>query len=198
MHGRPPLTPDDYDLVAALQSGSQEGFSELVRRMHTNVRAYLFSFIGDRSVVDDLAQETFLAAYRDRQTFEGRSALSTWVFGIARNRALSHLRNKLRNDARDTRAFELARIEKLATVLADDASPLFAEVHELAALRGCIGKLTPHSGRLVNEHYFGRRPLAQIARESGRKESTIRVELLRVRSWLRRCVEKSLAEVAPE
>ncbi len=188
------MSRQDRDLLDALHSGSQAGFERLVQIMHSSVRAYLTSFIGDVGVADDLAQETFLAAYRDRASFGGRSTISTWLLGIARNRALGYLRSKLRQEAKGAAAWDLAQTEKMVNALTDEAS--FGANHErgLAALHNCIDKLAPHSGRLVAEHYFRQRPLVELAREAGRKESTVRVELLRVRTWLRRCVETTLSE----
>jgi RNA polymerase sigma-70 factor (ECF subfamily) len=186
------MSTEDQDLLAALRSGSQEGFERLVHMMHTSVRAYLTSFVGDVVVADDLAQDTFLAAYRDRLSFEGRSTISTWLLGIARNRALGYLRTKSRQEARGAAAWDLAQAEKMLSALTDDASAGASHERGLAALHDCLNKLAPHSGRLVTEHYFRQRPLVELAREDGRKESTVRVELLRVRSWLRRCVETTL------
>jgi RNA polymerase sigma-70 factor, ECF subfamily len=187
------ISRQDRELVDALRSGSQEGFERLVQIMHTSVRAYLTSFIGDVAVADDLAQDTFLAAYRDRASFAGRSTVSTWLLGIARNRALGYLRNKLRQEARGAAAWDLAQTEKMVNALTDDVSVGVNHERGLSALHNCIDKLAPHSGRLVAEHYFRHRPLVDLAREDGRKESTVRVELLRVRAWLRRCVETALS-----
>ena len=52
----------------------------------------LIRLVGDGPHVDDLLQETFLVAYRKRETFDGRSAVRTWLYGIAARLAMRHRR----------------------------------------------------------------------------------------------------------
>lgn len=77
----------DVDLVArVLAFEDQNAFGELVRRYQSPVRAFLARMTrGDAHLADDLAQETFLKAWKKLQTFGGGSRFSTWLFGIAFN-----------------------------------------------------------------------------------------------------------------
>ena len=54
----------------------------------------LVRLIGETAQVDDLVQETFLVAYRRRDTFDGRSVVRTWLYGIAARLAMRHRRGK--------------------------------------------------------------------------------------------------------
>jgi RNA polymerase sigma factor (sigma-70 family) len=78
-----PLT--DADLVArALANSDRHAFAELVRRHQSKVRSLLRKLTaGDHALADDLAQETFLRAYRSLGSFAGRAQLSTWLCQIA-------------------------------------------------------------------------------------------------------------------
>jgi len=81
---------DDVSLVREAVAGQREAFAELVRRHQAKVRGLLLRLSGgDGSLADDLAQETFLRAYRGLSGFEGRSAFSTWIYRIAYNVYLS-------------------------------------------------------------------------------------------------------------
>jgi RNA polymerase sigma factor (sigma-70 family) len=82
--------------VEEARGGSAEAFSELVRVHHAPVRAYLARYVRDRETADDLAQETFLSAFRSLPTWRGDAPLRMWLLGIARNRALTHLRDEER------------------------------------------------------------------------------------------------------
>lgn len=77
----------DHDLIArVLADDDRHAFGELVRRHQSAVRNFLRRLTGGRqALADDLAQETFLAAYRDLARFRGGSAFSSWLFGIAYN-----------------------------------------------------------------------------------------------------------------
>lgn len=88
----------DADLIArVLEAGDPNAFGELVRRYQSPVRAFLRKLTrGDDALADDLAQETFLRAWRKLETFRGESRFSTWLFGIAVN----EFRTRLRRDRR--------------------------------------------------------------------------------------------------
>ncbi len=81
------MSLSDHDLIArVLADDDRHAFGELVRRHQSAVRNFLRRLTGGRQAwADDLAQETFLAAYRDLARFRGGSAFSTWLFGIAYN-----------------------------------------------------------------------------------------------------------------
>jgi RNA polymerase sigma-70 factor (ECF subfamily) len=82
------VNPSDTDLIARVLAGDdRNAFGELVRQHKSAVRGFLRRLTGgDHALADDLAQETFLAAYRNLRKFRGGSALSTWLLGIAYNR----------------------------------------------------------------------------------------------------------------
>ena len=92
----------DADLVArVLVHEDQNAFGELVRRYQSPVRSFLTRMTrGDTHLADDLAQETFLKAWKKLHTFRGTAQLSTWLLGIAFNefRAAARRRKELALD----------------------------------------------------------------------------------------------------
>lgn len=77
----------DADLVARiLLDDDQHAFAELVRRHQSTVRGLLRQLTrNDLALADDLAQETFLRAYRNIRSFRGEAKFSTWLYRIAYN-----------------------------------------------------------------------------------------------------------------
>lgn len=88
----------DADLITrVLQAGDPNAFGELVRRYQSPVRSFLRRLTrGDAALADDLAQETFVRAWRKLETFRTEARFSTWLFGIAVN----EFRARLRRDRR--------------------------------------------------------------------------------------------------
>ncbi len=78
---------DDADLIArTLVNGDDHAFGELVKRHQSFVRNVLRTWLrGDETIADDLAQETFLKAYRNLGQFHGEGRFSTWLYKIAYN-----------------------------------------------------------------------------------------------------------------
>jgi RNA polymerase sigma-70 factor, ECF subfamily len=78
---------NDADLVArVLLDDDHHAFAELVRNHQSTVRGLLRNLTrGDAATADDLAQETFLRAYKNIRSFRGEAKFSTWLYRIAYN-----------------------------------------------------------------------------------------------------------------
>ncbi|HSI85899.1 MAG: RNA polymerase sigma factor [Candidatus Methylacidiphilales bacterium] len=73
-------------------------FEPLVRALMPRVRGVLYNLVLNREDMDDLAQETWVAAYEQFERFDGASSFGTWVCGIAVKKALQFMRNRRRRD----------------------------------------------------------------------------------------------------
>jgi RNA polymerase sigma-70 factor, ECF subfamily len=180
--------------VEEARGGSAEAFARLVRLHHAPVRAYLGRYVRDRETADDLAQETFLGAFRSLSSWRGDAPFRMWLLGIARNRALTHLRDEERRRARHAETVD-AIVASLLTRRIENDVPA-AHERKLAALRSCLEFLPPASAAMVEDFYFKGRTAVDIAQQSGRKESAVWMALLRVRIALRQCVDGKLAAEA--
>lgn len=178
--------------IEAARAGSTEDFSRIVRAYHSRIRAYLMAYVWDRDLVEDLAQETFLTAYRNLGTFKGESALGVWLIGIARNMAARYLREKARQGAHESEFAETALVRWMSERIDGDGPSLAERERQLSALQTCVDRLPEHSASLVHACYFEGQSAASVARKMGKKEGTVWVMLLRIRQALRRCIENGL------
>jgi RNA polymerase sigma-70 factor (ECF subfamily) len=78
---------DEAALIAALRAGDESVFAQWVGQYHPSLVRVARLFVGDETVAEELAQETWLAALRGLSSFEGRSSLKTWLFTILTNKA---------------------------------------------------------------------------------------------------------------
>jgi RNA polymerase sigma-70 factor (ECF subfamily) len=81
-------------LVAALKTGDQRAFAELVERHSGTVYNLALRMMGNPQEAEEVMQETFISAFRSLDRFEGRSQLGTWLYRIAYNAALMRLRKR--------------------------------------------------------------------------------------------------------
>src|SRR5215813_9471840 len=88
---------DDAELLQRIRNGAQEEFAELVRRHQSHVFAILYRYERDHHRLEDLAQETFLKAWRSLDQFDGRAPFQHWLTRIAIRVALDHLRREKRH-----------------------------------------------------------------------------------------------------
>jgi RNA polymerase sigma-70 factor (ECF subfamily) len=103
----------DVELIArVLLDDNHDAFSELVSRYQSPLRAWFRRLTnGDAARSDDLAQETFLRAYRGLSTFRSSGKFQAWLFGIAYN--------EFRNDLRRGRRFVELKPEVANNIISD-------------------------------------------------------------------------------
>jgi RNA polymerase sigma-70 factor, ECF subfamily len=84
----------DARLVTHARAGAEPAFREIVRRYERPVMSLLARMVNDPALAEDLAQETFLKAYRRLGTFDTERRFSSWLFRIAHNTAIDALRRR--------------------------------------------------------------------------------------------------------
>ena len=94
------MVDDTGPVTRAAIAGDVAAFGELVKRHQSHVRAFLVRLTrGDRALADDLAQETFLEAFRKLDRFRGEGSFEGWLLGIAYSRFLMEARKRKPGDA---------------------------------------------------------------------------------------------------
>ncbi len=111
----------DTELVGRALAGSERAFYDLVRRYERPIFSLIVRMVHDHAVAEDIAQESFLKAFRRLDTYDPTRKFSSWLFKIAHNATLDHLRRP----SLDTRPLEAQGEGEadLVSVLADDKAP---------------------------------------------------------------------------
>ena len=82
----------DGELVSSAIAGREAGFEELVRRYQRPIAAYVYRMVGDYDAALDLTQEVFIKVYNSLTRYRSEFKFSTWIYKIAHNAAIDHLR----------------------------------------------------------------------------------------------------------
>jgi RNA polymerase sigma-70 factor (ECF subfamily) len=82
----------DCELVASAAQGLEGGFEELVRRYQRPISGYVYRMVGDYEAALDLTQEIFIKIYASLARYRPEFKFSTWIYKIAHNAAIDHLR----------------------------------------------------------------------------------------------------------
>src|SRR5678815_4006038 len=83
---------NDCELVSTAISGTEGSFEELVRRYQRPISAYVYRMVGDYESALDLTQEIFIKVYGSLRRYRAEFKFSTWIYKIAHNCAVDHLR----------------------------------------------------------------------------------------------------------
>ena len=176
----------ESELLARAREGDRAAFDRLVLLFGARLRGFLGLRVRDVARIDDLAQETFLAAYRKLDQFDPALPFWPWLRGIAQYALLNERRIRRADPLDDT----------LHALCVEEADRLEAlEVSE--AIADCLETLPPASRRLVDGRYRDGLPIDGLARREGRGAKAVSVALVRIRIALRDCLERRLPGGAP-
>jgi RNA polymerase sigma-70 factor (ECF subfamily) len=185
----PPTTDDDRVHLIAACGGDLAAFSRLVLKYQWAVRAFLLTRLSRKHEAEDLAQETFLTAWKRLKDFDLTRPIGPWLRGIAEN----HLRNHLRK----FRAEPIGGSEALQQILdlqtTSQQAPE-AESELAVALADCIEQVDRTARELLIARYAEGRSMAEICKQTGKKHSAMTMKLHRLRLALAACVEGKLSQ----
>lgn len=132
----------DPELVTAIRAGEDVAFETLFRRYQQRVTGYVARMVGCREHAEEIAQEAFISALRRLRETDQPIVFKAWIYGIARNGAIDHLR------ARSRRGPEVAydQVEAFVEAAGPLASPapeaVMDTMQSLADLQGAFGGLS--------------------------------------------------------
>ena len=181
-------TDSTRKLVEQASAGCSDSFGQLVEQNHRTIRLYLGKYIHCSAQVDDVAQEVFFIAFGQLSRFRQESKFSTWLIGIARNKALEFLKAEVKARKKRKQFFEAEigsrQISRLENQHREDE---LAE-ERLWAMQVCLDQLPEKLRKLIDLYYFDQQPASDIAAESNVSTGSIRMRLLRIRRILQKCI----------
>jgi RNA polymerase sigma-70 factor, ECF subfamily len=176
----------DAELVASTLRGSQDAFRELVVRFERPVYSLVQRMVQNPATAEDLAQEVFFKAYRRLDTYDPQWKFSSWLFKIAHNTTIDHLRRGVP----ETVPLESEEEDRgsLSAVLADEAgeSPHeAAERRDLGrSLERALAHLRPEYRVAVVMFYAQGASYQEICEVTGLPLGTVKTNLHRARKEL--------------
>jgi len=166
-------------LVGRAQRGDTDAFEALLRQHKDSVLNVARRMVGDRDAAEDIAQETFVKAFRHLQRFRGDSTFATWLYRITVNEARQYLRGQQRQIARWERQRDLAA-----------AGPAEASEEEQAPLTELLQALSADQREALALFYLNELSIEEIASTLGAPVGTIKARLSRGRERLRQLAQE--------
>ena len=185
-------------LIERLQAGQVDAFESLFERYSSRIYRQAMQFLGNEAEAEEVMQEVFLALYEKAQTFRGEAAVSTWLYRLAANAAISRLRRRSRQRE--------VSLEAHAPQFADDGHhrerPVVDWSHDIEGamlreesrqqLRDAIEQLRPMDKAVVVLVDLEELPQREAAAILGLSLAAIKARLHRARLFLRSRLAASL------
>jgi len=185
----------DTELIEQTLAGDQSAYADLVKRHQRFVFTLAMRFAKSREDAEEIAQDSFVKAYRSLENFQQHSKFTTWLYSIVYTTAMTTLRKK-----------------RIATDSIDDEGT-FIQVENKASgydennvenksrsfyLSQAIEQLLPDDATIITLFYKGEQSLEEIAQTMGIEANTVKVKLFRARQRLKDKLERNLKHEAKE
>jgi RNA polymerase sigma-70 factor (ECF subfamily) len=184
----------DQDIVALARAGEEAAYRELIRRYERPLFSLLYRMVRDRELAEDLAQETFVKALNAIESYRPEYKFSSWIFKIANNAAIDHLRRR----ELDTLSLEGSphaetpeAVEATALQIGDrQESPLDeVEARELGGqIEQAIARLRPEYRSCILLRHVEGRAYEEIAEILNLPLGTVKTYIHRARNELRQAL----------
>jgi RNA polymerase sigma-70 factor (ECF subfamily) len=175
----PESVEEEQAIIRRARRGDEDAFARLVERHQTGVFTLLRRMTGDPEEAVDLAQETFLRAWRGLPAFRGDARFGTWLYRIAYNVCLSR---------RLVYPGALARLDlagELAGAEAEEPARAFEVGERRARLLALVDRLPPAYRLVLHLYYWGELSYPEIAAILRLPLGTVKTHLHRARAALR-------------
>ena len=160
---RPGSRFDETSLIASARGGDRASFDVLVDRYRLKVRSYLVRRL-PASEVDDVLQESLIAAWKAVPAYEGRSEFKTWLIAITQYKLQDHFRHR-----------RIAHVD--IDALGQEPSglePAFDRFDLAETVRPILEALAPPKAAILELYYGQRMTFEEIARHLGKNTSTVK------------------------
>jgi RNA polymerase sigma factor (sigma-70 family) len=185
----------DEQIINRILNGEQSAFALLVERYQNYVFTLVLRFTDNREDAEEIAQDTFVKAYRSLADFRGDSKFSTWLFTITRTTCLSFLRKKKLNiQSLDNERTSLQVENRESGFNAN----LVEQKSKHAMLNQAISMLSPDDAQVLNLFYIGDQTLDEIGKIMRLDPNTVKVKLHRARQRLKQKMETYFAHEVRE
>ncbi|WP_165245870.1 sigma-70 family RNA polymerase sigma factor [Paludisphaera soli] len=172
-------TNSDAELWRQVREGSHSAFEEVVARYQSQVAGVAYSTCGSLTTSEDVAQETFWAAWRQCETLQDPSRLGSWLCGIARRQAA--------NAARRSAGRTSVAVERIEDREAPDLSPVEEALRreEEAFLWAMLSAIPPIYREALVLYHRQEQSVAEVAASLSLSEAAVKQRLSRGRALLR-------------
>jgi len=169
----------DHHLVVRMARGDQNALRELMRRHRSRVQGFAARMLSDRDQIDDVVNDTFVAAWRQAAKFEQRASVTTWLLAIAKNRALTTRKERRWRE-------ETLEDDQAAQIVDHSDTPdvVVEQKDGAKMLRRLTSSLPAHQAQLIDLVYYRGKSVREVAAIVGIPDNTVKTRMFLARKSL--------------
>jgi RNA polymerase sigma-70 factor, ECF subfamily len=178
-------------LLGSIAKGDKTAFERFYRAYNRSVYAFLLNQLQNPVDAEEVASETLFDVWRGAGSFNGKSQVRTWVFGIARNKMLMRFRSRggIHEDIND----------HTEALISGDLCPIdvIANSERKAKVRKCMERLSPSHRECLHLVFFESYSLSEVSEHQQIPSGTVKTRLHHARLKIKNCLASLLRDEDP-
>lgn len=181
----------DIDLISQVLQGDKMAYAQIIKQHQRFVFTLALRFSKCREDAEEIAQDSFIKAFRALPTFKQNSKFSTWLYSIVYTTAMTFLRKKRLDTQSIDDETSLIQLEAYSS---DHTIIDVEHKSKMQFVNLAISQLSPIDAAIITLFYHGEQSLEEIAQALGMESNTVKVKLHRARQRLREKIEGILKQ----
>jgi RNA polymerase sigma-70 factor (ECF subfamily) len=177
--------------IRRVREGDPAGFEAVIRAFEWPVRTWIVAHCPPGGDADDVAQRTFIEAFKKISAYAAGTDFRAWLFAIAKYQLLAEA-TRLRRTADYHRRYAPHALAEELQRRADTVD-VGVRAEQIDQLRDCLGGLNPQAREILGQRYREGLPLDEISRRSGRSVGALKKYLFTLRARLHECLARKTA-----
>jgi len=188
----------DYNLVKKASEGEQKAYTELLKRYYDAIYYMMFKMVRNQDDADDLTMEAFGKAFKSLHLYTPDYAFSTWLFRIATNNCIDHMRRQkikplsIDNTYENEEGGEMTMDIKSGYL---DPEEKIIKKQKIAVMHDLVDKLKPRYKKLIELRYFKEWSYEEISAHLNIPIGTVKGQLYRAKEILLQVLKNSREKI---
>jgi RNA polymerase sigma-70 factor (ECF subfamily) len=167
----------DLELLRRIAAKDAMAVQTLFARHHVRLFRFLVRMVRNEAIAEELTNEVFIDVWRNAGSFEGRSAPSTWLLSIARNKAISTMRRRRDDPLDDQMAAEIPDS-------GDNPEEIAQKRDKSTIIRACLEHLSTEHKEVIDLVYYHEKSVKEVSEIVGIPENTVKTRMFYARKAL--------------
>jgi len=167
----------DLELLKRIAASDAVALQALFARHNVRIFRFIMRLVANEAIAEELTNEVFVDVWKNAGKFEARSEPTTWLFAIARNRAISTLRRRRDEPLDDAMAEAIPDTE--------DTPEVVMQKHDKRSIiRNCLTQLSTEHREVVDLVYYHEKSVREVSEITQVPESTVKTRMFYARKAL--------------
>jgi len=188
----------DNQLIKIIRRGEHERYGEIIDRYRGKLFAYLYCLVGQKDETEDILQNVFIKAYKNLNRFDQARKFSSWIYRIAHNEAVNHIKRKYLKKFVSWEDIVTSKDKLEMSSIEDNANEKWIKKERIKEVHDIVDQLPVKYKQVLILRYFSGKSYKEMAEIIGKPVNTVGTLINRAKERLHEEIKKEEAKVGKD